>query len=83
MRMKSSHILGTLELVGEISDIRVKDGWLLMNLRTTTPAGWNLKAALSYADLWDLMKLMCRPRNLVCFIFGFCRRRDKGRIPEY
>jgi hypothetical protein len=83
VRMKSTHILGTLELVGEISDLKVKDKWLIMNLRTTTPTGWNLKAALSYADLLTLLKLLCRPRNLVCLLFGFIKRGDKKHIPEY
>ena len=83
MRMKSTAIMGILELVGEISDLRVKDEWLIMNLRTTTPSGWNLKVALSHADLLTLLKLLCRPRNLAYFLFGFGKPGDKNRIPEY
>ena len=83
MRMKSTHILGTLELVGDISDLNVKGKWIIMNLRTTTPTGWNLKAALSHADLLNLLKLLFRPRNMTRFLFGFCRRGNKDQIPEY
>jgi hypothetical protein len=54
-----------------------------MNLRTTTPAGWNLHAALSYSDLMTILKLLCRPKNFINFIFGFCKRSKNGNIPEY
>jgi hypothetical protein len=83
VRMKSSHILGTLELVGEISDLRAKDKWIVMNLRTTTPAGWNLHAALSYSDLLTVIKLLCRPKNFLNFLFGFCKIGKEGYIPDY
>ena len=81
--MKSTHILGTLELVGDISDLNVKDKWIVMNLRTTTPTGWNLKAALSHTDVLHVLKLLFRPGNLIRFIFSFCRRGNKDQIPEY
>jgi hypothetical protein len=83
VRMKSSHILGTLEVVGEISDLKTKDKWIIMNLRTTTPAGWNLNAALSYSDLLTVLKLLCRPKNFISFLFGFCKSGKKDNIPEY
>jgi len=83
VRMKSTHILGTLELVGDISDLSVKDKWIVMNLRTTTPTGWNLKAALSYGDLITVLKFLFKPGNLIRFMFGFCKRGNRDRIPEY
>ena len=82
MRMKAQ-FMGTLEVVGEITDLRVKDELLIMNVRTTTPAGWNLKAALSHADLLALLRLLCKPRNLFYVLFGFGKPADKKRIPEY
>ena len=82
MRMKAQ-FMGTLEVVGEITDLRVKDEWLIMNVRTTTPAGWNLKAALSHADLLALLRFLFRPRNLGYVLFGFGKPADKKRIPEY
>jgi hypothetical protein len=81
--MKSSHILGTLELVGEISDLSVNGKWILLNLRTTTPAGWNLKAAMSHSDLMTLIKFLFRPKNLINFVFGCCKRENKDQGPEY
>lgn len=83
MRMKSYAIMGTLEVMGEISDIRVKDEFLIMNIRTTTPVGWNLRAALSHDDLLNFMKLLFKPSNLAYVFFGFGKPRDKKRIPEY
>ena len=81
MRMKSTAIIGTLELIGEISDIRVKDEFLVMNIRTTV--GWNLRAALSHNDLLTFMRLLIRPSNLAYVLFGFGKPRDKKHIPEY
>ena len=81
VRMKSTAIMGTLEMVGEITDIKVKDDFLIMNLRTTV--GWNLRAALSHNDLLTFMKLLMKPRNLAYILFGFGKPRDKNRIPEY
>jgi len=82
MRMKSI-AFGTLELVGQIIDIAVKDEWLIINIRTTTPAGWTLRAALTREDLWKMIKLMCRPSTFYYIVFGFGKPRDKDRIPEY
>ena len=83
MRMKSTHVLGTLELVGDVVDLNVKGQWLIMNLRTTTPAGWNLKTALSYGDLFKVFILFCKPKNLLFFIFSLFRFGKKRQIPEY
>lgn len=83
MRMKSTGIVGDLEMLCEISDIRPKDGWLIVNIRTTTPVGWNLRVALSHADILTLLKLLCKPSNLACILFGFGRSKHKERIPDY
>ncbi len=81
MRMKSTAIMGTLEMVGDITDLRVKDDFLIMNVRTTV--GWNLRAALSHNDLLTFVKLLMRPSNLAYLLFGFGKPWDKNRIPEY
>jgi len=82
MRMKAEFI-GTLEVVGEIAHVKEKDGWLILNVRTTTPAGWNLRAAFTHEDLVTMIKLMLRPSNLRYIIFGFGKPRDQKRLPEY
>lgn len=82
MRMKSV-AFGALELVGEIIDLTVKEDWLIMNVRTTTPAGWTLSTALTRADLWKMMRLLCKPSVLWYILFGFGKPRDKERSPEY
>ena len=81
--MKSNTLMGNVEIVGDITDLTPKDEWLIMNLRTTTPAGWNLKAAMSHADLMALLKLMFKPRNIGYVLFGFGKPSDKKRVPEY
>lgn len=82
MRMKST-FMGTMEMVGDITSLKVKDDWLIMNLKTTTPTGWTLTAAMSHGDLMNLLKLMFKPSNLGYVIFGFGRPKDKNRVPEY
>jgi hypothetical protein len=83
VRMKSTTLMGNLEIVGEITDLRVKDEWLIMNLRTSTPAGWNLKAAMSHADMMALLKLLLKPKNIGYVLFGFGKPADKNRTPKY
>ena len=82
MRMKST-FLGSMEIVGEINNLKPKGGWLIMDLTTTTPTGWNLSAALTHGDIMGLLKLMLRPSNLRYLIFGFGKPKDKDCSPEY
>lgn len=72
MRMKSTGIW-PLELIGKITDVNVLDDWLIMHLRTSTPAGWDLKAALTHEDLRTLFKLLLKPSNLRFLVLGFFR----------
>jgi len=81
VRMKSTALMGTLEMTGKISDIKVKDEFLVMNLRTSV--GWNLRAAMSHEDILTFIKLMLKPANLAYVLFGFGKPRDKLRVPEY
>jgi hypothetical protein len=81
--MKSTAIMGALEIIGEISDIRVKGEFLVLNIRTTVPVGWNFKAALSHHDLLAFVKFLLRPSNLLYVLFGFGKPRDKQSVPEY
>lgn len=82
MRMKA-RFMGTLEVVGQITQLEEKDDWLIMKIRTTTPAGWNLNAALNHEDILTMIKFMLRPSNLRYILFGFGKPRDKTRVPEY
>ena len=82
MRMKSTGIW-PLELVGDITEVRFLDDWLIMHLRTTTPAGWELKAALTHEDLRTLFKLLLKPRNLRYLVLGFLSRAGNKPPPEY
>jgi len=81
--MKSTAIMGTLEIVGEISEIKVKDEFLIMNIRTTIPVGWNLRAALTHKDIITLIKLLFKPKNLFYILFGFGKPRNEANIPDY
>lgn len=82
MRMKAE-FMGTLEVVGEITRLQKKEDWLIMNVRTTAPAGWNLRAAFTHEDLVTMLKLLFRPSILIYIISGFGKPRDKNQRPEY
>lgn len=82
MRMKA-HFMGTLEVVGQITQLEEKNDWLIMKIRTTTPAGWNLTTALNHEDILTMLKFMLKPRNLRYILFGFGKPRDKTRAPDY
>lgn len=82
MRMKAE-FMGTLEVVGAITKLQRKDDWLVMNVRTTAPAGWNLRAAFTHQDLVTMIKFMLKPSVLGYIIFGFGKPRDKNKRPEY
>lgn len=81
MRMKSTAI-GTVELVGDITNVREVNDWLIMHIRTTTPVGWDLRAALTHEDLRTFVKLLFRPGNLRYLLFGFAKP-GKRPPPEY
>ena len=82
MRMKS-RFMGALEIQGQISDLRTKEGWLIMEVRTTTPVGWNLSAALTHNDLMSLIKLMFKPSNIKYLLFGINKPDNKDISPDY
>ncbi len=76
MKMKVSG-LENVELVGDITGISESKGYLIMNVRLTTPLGWQAKAALTHKDLRNLIKLLLlRPSNLRYMIFGFGKPRS-------
>lgn len=82
MRLKAT-FMGTMEMVGNITSLKVKDDWLVMNLSTIAPMGWNMSAALTHEDLMTLLRLMLKPRNLRYVLFGSGKPRDQNRMPEY
>jgi len=78
-----SFAFGTLELVGDITDVFVKDDWIIMNINTTTPAGWTLRAAMTRSDVWTMAKLMCRWSVIRSLVFGSGKAKDAAGAPDY
>jgi len=78
-----AEFLGTLEVAGEITRIQTKADWRIMNIRTTTPAGWNLRAALTHQDIVTMIKLMFSPAVMKYIVFGAGKPKDKNKRPEY
>lgn len=70
MKMKVSG-LENVELAGDITSFRVSKGYLVMNMRLTTPVGWHAEAALTHKDLMTFIRLLLsKPSNLLYIIFG-------------
>ena len=78
MKMKVSG-LENIELAGDIAGLNESDGYLVMNVRLTTPVGWHARAALNHKDLMTLMKLLLKPANLRYILFGFGK---PGRLKD-
>lgn len=80
MRMRVSG-LQNVELVGDITGFHESEGYLIMNVRLTTPVGWEARAALTHRDLMNLVKLLLlKPANLRYIFFGFGKPgRSKAR----
>jgi len=71
MKMKVSG-LENIEFVGEITGFHESDGYLIMDVRLTTPVGWKARAALTHKDLMNLVKLLLlKPAGLRYIFFGF------------
>ena len=81
MKMKVSG-LDNMELAGDITGFRESGGYLVMDVRLTTPVGWYAKASLTHKDLMTLVKLLLfKPSNLRYLFFGFGKPgRAKARI---
>ena len=82
MRMKAE-FMGTLEVSGDISKLVKKGDWLILNVRTTAPVGWNVRAAFSHKDLVSMLKLMMRPA-IICYVLtGFFKSHNEKQPPDY
>ncbi|MBN2074549.1 MAG: hypothetical protein JW762_03260 [Dehalococcoidales bacterium] len=75
MKMKVSG-LENVELVGKVTDVYKKDGYLVLDVGLTIPIGWNAKAAMTHKDLMYLVKLLLKPANLLYIFFGFGKPRS-------
>ncbi len=82
MRMKSTGIL-PIELVGNITEVKAENNWVIMNVRTTTPAGWDLSTALTYEDMRTMLGLLIKPGNLRYLVVGFFKRSRDNPPPDY
>lgn len=71
MKMKVSG-LESIELAGEIVGFHESDGYLIMDVRLTTPVGWQARVALTHKDFMTFVKLLLfKPSNLRYLFFGF------------
>ena len=69
MRMKSTGLF-PIEVVGDITELKPKDDWLILKVRTTTPTGWDLSTALTHQDMRTMLRLLLTPGNLRYLVAG-------------
>lgn len=78
-----ARFIGNLEVVGQITQLKKMENWLILNIRTSTPAGWNLYAALTHKDILTMIKLMLKPSIFCYVILGFGKPNSKTQVPKY
>ncbi len=77
MKMKVSGLEG-VELKGNIARLHESAGYLILDIRLSSPVGWRATATLTHKDLWDFVKLLMRPSNLRYVLFGFGKPGGNG-----
>jgi len=79
MRMRSTG-LGKTELVGEVKDITRAGDYLVLHVRTTEPVRWHVRSALSFGDLFKVIRLLLKPSSLL-FILSHLFHNPKHETP--
>ena len=64
MRLRSTG-LGKTELKAECAELKVKDGSLVMTLKTTEPVQWRIRAAMQPSDIRRVIGLLLRGQILL------------------
>ena len=55
MRMRSTG-LGKTELEADVASLELKEGMLLLNIQTTKPVIWHIRAGIQRKDIFKMMK---------------------------
>ncbi len=64
MRMRSTG-LGKTELEAEVASLELREGMLLLNIHTTKPVIWHIRAGIQRQDIFKMMKSVLRFRVIM------------------
>ena len=70
MRTRSTG-LGSTELVQQIQYIKPQGDYLIMGMQTVEPVKWQVRAALTYIDVFAMMKVLFKPAVVWWIVKGF------------
>lgn len=83
MRVRSTG-LGKMEMVAGFTRLEpVENGYIIMELHSSAPMQFRIRAALTGADLRNLMKLMLKKPSLIFQIIGsMFQKKNDNPSPE-
>ncbi len=76
MRFRSTG-LGKTILYGNVDDLLIKDGALIVSVKTTAPVLWHIRVALNQKGVWKIIRQALKLENIL-FVLGL----KKGNWPE-
>ena len=73
MRFRSTG-LGKTEMRGDVYDFVKESDLFVLYVKTTQPAGWTIRAGLTYQDFFKVISLILRPKTLFSILFGWLKK---------
>ena len=80
MRIRSPR-LGETELNGHLEGLKIQGDHVIMAMRISEPATWQVRASLTHKDLTRLLWWFVRSRVPIFLLTGF-RRRKNPKLPD-
>lgn len=80
MRIRSPR-LGNTELTGRLESLKTQGDHIIVTMRISEPASWQVRTALTHKDLTRLLCWFIRSRVPIFLLTGF-RRRKNPRPPD-
>ncbi len=81
MRMRSTG-LGKTELEAEVASLELREGMLLLNIQTTKPVIWHIRAGIQRQDIFKMMKSVLSFR-VIKHVVGMLFRGNHPGPPEF
>lgn len=75
MRFRSTG-LGKTEMRGDIFDFTKNGDIFVLQVKTTQPPGWTIRAGLTYGDSLKVIRLALRPKTLFAILFGWMKKEE-------
>lgn len=80
MRVRSTG-LGTTELHCDLDSAYTKEGYLVMDVKSTEPVVWHIRVAVTYKEVWSSIWRLVLKGAVKYMLFGWAFKR--GALNEY